>query len=65
MSDKTRRKATQFVAWLIAKTKGEEAAEFWCWEMTPMPMGLPFNFQLWDGVKFAFGIKIKRNKDGR
>lgn len=38
---------------LIAYRRGEEAAAFWYWELTPMPLGPPSLSQYVDGLILA------------
>ena len=35
---------------LLTYRHGSKAADYWAWEMTPWPVGLPSWKQIWDGV---------------
>jgi hypothetical protein len=53
LSEAERKRAAQFVVRLISDTCGREAADYWAWERTPMPAGLPLDSQLLEGLKMA------------
>ncbi len=44
--------AKAVVAWLI-EYHSEEVANYWAWECTPMPCGLPSDKQLEHGLSMA------------
>ena len=53
---KARRKVTKAVLWFMRLTRGEEMANLWAWEMTPMPVGLPSWRQIRVGIAMAIGL---------
>jgi hypothetical protein len=53
LTDERKRTATRMVCHLISLACGIEAANFWAWERTPMPVGWPSDEQLLDGLKMA------------
>ena len=48
-----RRERTKLVITWLAETCGEDVADMWCWEHTPMPCGLPSDTQLAQGLEWA------------
>lgn len=55
--------ATKFVVSLMP----EETAQFFLWEMTPIPMGMPTWRQLWQGLRLA-GVRVTvvgKSPDGK
>lgn len=53
---KARKRMTNIVLWLMCLTRGEALANFWAWEMTPMPIGLPSWKQIRVGFSMAVGF---------
>ena len=35
-----------------------EVADYWAWEMTPLPIGFPYFRQYIEGIKWAFKIRF-------
>lgn len=54
---RARRNATLFVVWLMKLTRGRELTNFWAWELTPMPVGLPS----WKQIRVGFALAIGMN----
>jgi hypothetical protein len=48
-----RRAATESVLVWLTETCGEDVANEWAWEHTPLPCGLPLDEQLERGLQFA------------
>jgi hypothetical protein len=48
-----RRAATYAVLQWLEEYCGKEVADFWAWERTPMPVGLPSDEQLEEGMNMA------------
>jgi len=59
---KARKRMTKAVLWLMQLTRSEEMANFWAWEMTPMPAGLPSWRQIRVGLAMAFGLDFIATK---
>ena len=55
MRDAYRREATKIVIGWITETLGEHVADYWAWERTPMPIALPSDEQLEEGLRLACG----------
>ena len=53
------RMATNHVIELLTTRHGQEVADYWAWEMTPMPIGFPSDEQLGQGLRMAFGTKAE------
>lgn len=53
IEDQRRHEATLAVIHWIQETWGNEMADWWAWECTPMPCGLPDDEQLEDGLRLA------------
>lgn len=50
-----RKAAAVAVTEWIVEMRGEETAQTWAWECTPMPCGLPTDEQLAEGLAVALG----------
>lgn len=50
-----RKDATRAVIAWIVEALGDQAADTWAWEATPMPCGLPSDEQLDEGLRVATG----------
>lgn len=50
-----RKQAAETVVRWITDMQGEEVAQAWVWECTPMPCGLPSDEQLQEGLSLALG----------
>lgn len=48
--------ATLFVLRAMSVTRGKYLADFWAWEMTPIPAGLPSWKQIRVGLAMAIGL---------
>lgn len=57
MTPEQRKQAAVAVAEWITEYHGEDAALFWVWERTPMPVGLPDDEQLEAGLRMALAPK--------
>lgn len=55
MTNEQRKEATIAVYDWLVEYKGEELAQFWMWERTPLPCGLPLDRQLEEGMMMALG----------
>lgn len=55
MTDKERIAAAQAIVDWLREYRGEDEAELWMWNLTPMPCGLPLDDQLEDGLRIAAG----------
>lgn len=53
MKEHERQAAMRTVYDWIAEAHGQHAAEFWAWERTPYPVGLPDDEQLDEGLWIA------------
>lgn len=53
--EEIRREATAAVLKWIAERYGDGVADWWFWECTPMPCGLPNDRQLREGFQLALG----------
>lgn len=53
LTTEERREATTVVMEWLREHHGEDAVNFWAWEMTPMPFGLPLDEQLAEGLEMA------------
>lgn len=51
---------------IIVSLMPEETAQFFLWNMTPMPMGMPTWCQLWQGLRLAgsHGVVVGKSSDG-
>jgi len=56
---KIRRNITLLIVFMIEKRHGKYVASWWQWERTPMPVGLPLNYQLIEGFLMVFKRKRK------
>ena len=54
-----RKAAAVAVSEWLTEYAGEEVASFWVWERTPMPIGLPSDEQLAEGLKWVLQAAIK------
>lgn len=53
---KTRKLMTDLVIWLMSITRDEPLVNYWVWEMTPMPAGLPSWRQIRVGLAMVLGM---------
>ena len=55
----------KYLAWLIMLAltyrHGKAMMNLWAWEMTPLPIGLPYWPQLWEG--FLMAVRHVRTQD--
>jgi hypothetical protein len=51
--DKQRQEETRRIIAALEAAGGKKLADYWSWEMTPMPCGLPSDEQLAEGRKMA------------
>lgn len=52
---------------IVVSFMDEPKAQFFLWNMTPVPVGLPTWGQLWDGLRLAFGgeLRVGKVSDGK
>jgi hypothetical protein len=65
MTFEERRNATQTVLAWITESCGSKSADFWAWEMTPMPCGLPSDEQLEDGLQMALFVPPRERSEDK
>jgi hypothetical protein len=50
---RVRRVATKHILGMLTAAHGPKVADYWAWERTPMPCGLPSDEQLGEGLRMA------------
>lgn len=63
MDDELRLEASKLVVRLLESVRGKEIADFWAWELTPMPCGVPSWEQLAEALRMAVGDKAPPDRD--
>lgn len=65
MTNEERKAEAGRIAKELSAIGGEELADYWVWEMTPMPVGLPSDEQLEEGRKLVERARKQREETKR